>query len=114
MGLDLTAGFIHHIESSPNSWPKCDRCSKRLGRPYPVETFGMVGRERPRQRRDKQRIIAEVECHGERQEFALDCPIWAAEANIHDMFGQTICFIQLGGGRYGTGLLTQEQVRQCR
>lgn len=110
MAIDLTQGFVHHIESSPRSWPICQRCSKRLGRTYHVETFGMVGRERPKQARDKQRIIAEVECHGERQEFALDAPIWWAEANMHDAFGRTVCFIPAGPGLYKTGVLTSERV----
>ena len=109
MGIDLNAPFIHHVEASTRSWPKCHQCSQRLGRPYAVEVFGLVGRERPKQVRDKQRIIAEVECHGARQEFALDVPIWMAEANIHDAFGQTACFINLGGGRYGTGVITKEK-----
>lgn len=101
--MDLTAPFLHHIETTARSWPTCDRCTRRLQRLFRVEVLGLLGREKPNKLGLKCRAVVEVECHGERQEFTLDYPAWWSEALFHDALGQTVAFVQLGDGRYGVG-----------
>lgn len=53
-------------------WPKCRRCSEALGRPYPVEHFGVLAREPAQSLGAAHILVIEVKCsHGEARRIAL-------------------------------------------
>ena len=111
MSVALDAPFLFHIEATEASWPLCAHCSKRLQRPFRVEVLGMLGRERPKELRDKCRVIVEVECHGARQEFALEHAAWWSEAHFHNALGKLACFVKDGTGAYTTKKLKGHPVK---
>jgi hypothetical protein len=57
--------ITYSTQVTHESWPKCFRCSRARGAPYPVEYFGIVGREAPRMQGSAYRLIVEVRCTGE-------------------------------------------------
>lgn len=101
MAIDLSAPFGPiAIEQSTKAWPKCARCSARLKRPYPVESFGVVGRERSRELHGRYVLIVEVECHGETQHGGLPIPDWYTDGKVIELMSKSIFFVRRGPGAY--------------
>lgn len=92
MGIDL----VGLIEATPKSWPVCARCTKRLQKRYPVETFGIEGVERSGELKMRGKVVLVAECHGEKQYADVDIPAWFTEAKVHRLFGR-LQFFQHGG-----------------
>jgi hypothetical protein len=92
MGIDL----VGLIDATTRSWPKCDRCSKRLQRDYPVESFGIEGIEKSAELRMRGKVVLVAECHGDRAYADVDIPAWFTEAKVHRLFG-ALRFFQHGG-----------------
>lgn len=115
MAVDLAQPFANRVQVTTQSWPKCYRCTLRLQDmklrpldlvasgvelPYPVEAYGFVGREKPVSLRGKYRTVWEVECHGERQKFAIETDQEEGEAAEIANLGRYYVFCPNGKGGY--------------
>ncbi len=73
MAADLTKPSRYKVHTEFSHWPKCFRCSRALERPYPVEHFGVAGREPSRTADGYYGLILEVKCsHGEARRLELE------------------------------------------
>lgn len=75
------------------SWPKCQRCSDRLGRAYPVETLELQESEGSTLISSSHRLVFAVECHGDKQRHALEIPPRFFPANKLQALSYVWCFI---------------------
>lgn len=93
MGIDLgIPAYGGH--GSYASWPKCDRCSRRLGRPYPVEKIELEGvGEKPKVVGSKARQVVVCSCHGHVHRFTMEVPIWWGDSMRMQALGHVLCFI---------------------
>lgn len=67
LGMVAAAQGAHTLETSPASWPKCYRCSQRLGYPYPVERCELSPEyAQPAHLNGGFQMTVIVDCHGER------------------------------------------------
>lgn len=94
MGIDL--GFSSIVESTPKSWPICDRCTKRLQKRYPVESFGVQGQERSGTLGMRGKLVLEASCHGATEYADVDIPAWFTDAKVLTLFAR-LAFFQHGG-----------------
>jgi hypothetical protein len=73
MGIDLSRPATYGAATEYEHWPKCWRCSRALGRPYPVEHYGVSGREPSRLAKGYYLLVLEVKCsHGEERRVELE------------------------------------------
>ncbi len=96
MGIDTSFALSGIVESTPKSWPVCDRCTKRLQRRYPVETFGIESRERAKSLGMRETLVLVAECHGQREFADVEIPAWMTEAKMLRLFSKLL-FFQHGG-----------------
>jgi hypothetical protein len=75
--VPLTAMGGHALETTERSWPKCARCSERLGYEYPVEYFGIWERTKPLVKNGAYRVTIEARCHGDTGFADIDVPPFA-------------------------------------
>lgn len=107
--LPLSALGASSLETTERSWPKCARCSERLGYEYPVEFFGIASRTKPLVKNGGYVVTIEARCHGEHGFADIDVPPFAvgpgetAEKKMSAL--EAIAFRSLRFfGRSGTGL----------
>lgn len=63
------------LETTEKSWPKCARCTERLGRPYPVEYMEIVPEyTQPAHLNGGFQITLVVRCHGEGAQYQKNIP----------------------------------------
>jgi hypothetical protein len=104
VSIDQT--FTPSTETTIISWPACAQCTEKVGekmcnelhgRPtYPVEGYGVIGFERPREIGAKYRVLIEVECHGMKQNAAFDVPHWWSEGIVQDAIKRLVFFTRSG------------------
>lgn len=110
---DLSAPFAaSHLDTSHRSWPKCHRCSVRLETAprwmqaaagltragwYPVEVYGLLGRERATMLNERYKLIIEASCHGEHEVTKLPIWRWYPEGKVVELVSNVVFFKRPGG-----------------
>lgn len=115
MGLD-TAPQHYQTAVTEVSWPKCWRCTARMrdglsvaqesdfstvkmAGLYPVEKYGIVGREDSKIAGGRYRLIVEAGCHGQEMRFAVEIPRHWGQTSELVVLGAIDCFKPAGPGR---------------
>lgn len=112
--------YTNRTEVTVASWPKCYPCTQRFSQlnarqraeldiqvPYPVEVYGIVGREAARDPKCKYRLVFNVGCHGKEQQFAVETPRWYGMAMEIVRLGKYVVFVPNGKGGFKVARFTE-------